>query len=154
MAPLWPLTFSSGERPRALLFKFLCTYICVNGFIYNQEYLHQLGDHYSGSGLFDMLSETIQTFFGHKFNVIVFSIYSHCLIFSQKRLHELGDYRFGAGVLDVQYEDNNILLSCGYDTFLHMWDLRCQRAWYVAPQKCLVLITSMIKLFPVYLTTT
>ena len=41
-------------------------------------------------------------------------------------------YRFGAGVLDVQYEDPHILLSCGYDTLVRMWDIRASHThWYV-----------------------
>lgn len=37
----------------------------------------------------------------------------------------LGSYRYGAGILDMKYEDNNTLLTCGYDANLRMWDLRC-----------------------------
>ncbi|XP_062576658.1 F-box/WD repeat-containing protein 4-like [Saccostrea cucullata] len=33
-------------------------------------------------------------------------------------------HKIGAGVLDLHYENENTLLSCGYDTFVHMWDLR------------------------------
>ncbi len=34
------------------------------------------------------------------------------------------DYKHGAGVLDVQYESPTTLWSCGYDTFIRLWDLR------------------------------
>jgi len=33
-------------------------------------------------------------------------------------------YKYGAGVLDIQFESPNTLLSCGYDTYVRMWDLR------------------------------
>ncbi|KAK2170861.1 hypothetical protein NP493_1127g00026 [Ridgeia piscesae] len=33
-------------------------------------------------------------------------------------------YKYGAGVLDVQFESPDIVLSCGYDTCVRMWDLR------------------------------
>ncbi|XP_056005503.1 F-box/WD repeat-containing protein 4-like isoform X2 [Ostrea edulis] len=42
------------------------------------------------------------------------------------------EYKVGAGVLDMQYENEHILLTCGYDTFVRMWDLRinkCVCAW-------------------------
>ncbi|XP_038046608.1 F-box/WD repeat-containing protein 4-like isoform X2 [Patiria miniata] len=34
------------------------------------------------------------------------------------------NWRHGAGILDMQYESQNTLLSCGYDTTVRMWDLR------------------------------
>lgn len=33
-------------------------------------------------------------------------------------------YQTGAGVLNIQYETPQILLSCGYDTLVRMWDMR------------------------------
>lgn len=40
-------------------------------------------------------------------------------------LGSLGElYKRGAGVLDVQYETMHTLLSCGYDTYIRLWDLR------------------------------
>ena len=39
-----------------------------------------------------------------------------------------GRYKNGAGVLDIQYESPDILLSCGYDTSIRMWDLRTSLA--------------------------
>ncbi|CAH1784610.1 unnamed protein product [Owenia fusiformis] len=40
-------------------------------------------------------------------------------------LHNLGsNFRRGAGVLDIQYETPHILLTCGYDTNIRLWDLR------------------------------
>ncbi len=38
----------------------------------------------------------------------------------------------GAGVLDIQWHGRDTFLSCGYDTFARMWDVRCGRcvrAW-------------------------
>lgn len=35
-------------------------------------------------------------------------------------------FKRGAGVLDMAFESPNILLTCGYDTYLRMWDLRTQ----------------------------
>jgi F-box/WD-40 domain protein 4 len=38
----------------------------------------------------------------------------------------------GAGMLDIQWLDDNTFLSCGYDTYARMWDVRanaCVRAW-------------------------
>jgi F-box/WD-40 domain protein 4 len=32
--------------------------------------------------------------------------------------------RRGAGVLDLKFESPNILLSCGYDTAVRLWDMR------------------------------
>ncbi|XP_040354991.1 F-box/WD repeat-containing protein 4 isoform X2 [Ixodes scapularis] len=37
------------------------------------------------------------------------------------------DHRNGAGVLHVCTETPSELLSCGYDTFVRLWDLRCPR---------------------------
>ncbi|XP_052773792.1 F-box/WD repeat-containing protein 4-like [Mya arenaria] len=61
----------------------------------------------------------------------------------QGQTHVLGDYRYGAGVLDVRFEDDNTLLSCGYDACLRLWDLRtstCVSEWaepYDATVYCL-----------------
>ncbi|XP_053406455.1 F-box/WD repeat-containing protein 4-like [Mercenaria mercenaria] len=49
-----------------------------------------------------------------------------------ERIFSLGSYRYGAGVLDMKYEDNNTLLTCGYDATLRMWDMRsgrCVEEW-------------------------
>lgn len=35
------------------------------------------------------------------------------------------NYKRGAGVLDILYETKDVLLSCGYDTYIRLWDLRC-----------------------------
>lgn len=38
----------------------------------------------------------------------------------------------GSGILDIHWEDENSLLTCGYDTYLRKWDLRtgcCVRSW-------------------------
>ncbi|XP_064603019.1 F-box/WD repeat-containing protein 4-like isoform X2 [Liolophura sinensis] len=40
--------------------------------------------------------------------------------------------RRGAGVLDIQFDSPHTLLSCGYDTFLRLWDTRtgtCVSSW-------------------------
>uniref|UniRef100_H3CI41 F-box and WD repeat domain containing 4 n=2 Tax=Tetraodon nigroviridis TaxID=99883 RepID=H3CI41_TETNG len=39
-------------------------------------------------------------------------------------------FRRGAGVLDMVFETPSQLLTCGYDTFIRMWDLRLN------PRKC------------------
>nr|XP_032808388.1 F-box/WD repeat-containing protein 4 isoform X2 [Petromyzon marinus] len=44
------------------------------------------------------------------------------------------EFRHGAGVLGVQFETPSVLLSCGHDTFLRLWDTRssmrqCVREW-------------------------
>lgn len=42
------------------------------------------------------------------------------------------DHKIGAGVLDMQFEDDHTLLTCGYDTYVRMWDLRtnqCVCSW-------------------------
>ncbi|KAK3590233.1 hypothetical protein CHS0354_041300 [Potamilus streckersoni] len=47
-------------------------------------------------------------------------------------LYSLGKARRGAGILDIKYESPNILLTCGYDTFIRMWDTRtgkCVSEW-------------------------
>ncbi len=44
-----------------------------------------------------------------------------------------GPYRNGAGVLDIQFDTPDILLSCGYDTLVRLWDLRVSHnKWYVS----------------------
>ncbi|KAF3708514.1 F-box/WD repeat-containing protein 4 Dactylin F-box and WD-40 domain-containing protein 4 [Channa argus] len=42
------------------------------------------------------------------------------------------DYRRGAGVLDMVFESPFQLLTCGYDTFIRLWDLR------LSPRKCVM----------------
>lgn len=32
--------------------------------------------------------------------------------------------KLGAGVMDIKFESPNILLSCGYDTAVRLWDIR------------------------------
>ena len=45
--------------------------------------------------------------------------------FSGVSLGYLGDeHKRGSGVLDMKFESPNILLTCGHDTYLRMWDLR------------------------------
>ena len=45
--------------------------------------------------------------------------------FSGELLGHLGDeHKRGSGVLDMRFESPNILLTCGHDTYLRMWDLR------------------------------
>ncbi|XP_014784206.1 F-box/WD repeat-containing protein 4 isoform X1 [Octopus bimaculoides] len=42
------------------------------------------------------------------------------------------NHRHGAGVLDIKYETPFTLLSCGYDSFARLWDLRtnkCELMW-------------------------
>ncbi|GFR61033.1 F-box/WD repeat-containing protein 4-like [Elysia marginata] len=42
------------------------------------------------------------------------------------------NHRRGAGVLDVRFESPNEMLTCGYDTFIRLWDMRtysCVRQW-------------------------
>ncbi|RUS87773.1 hypothetical protein EGW08_004438 [Elysia chlorotica] len=42
------------------------------------------------------------------------------------------NHRRGAGVLDLRFESPNELLTCGYDTFIRLWDMRthtCVRQW-------------------------
>ncbi|XP_056147922.1 F-box/WD repeat-containing protein 4 isoform X1 [Lampris incognitus] len=41
-------------------------------------------------------------------------------------------FRRGAGVLDMVYESPFQLLTCGYDTFIRLWDLR------LSPRKCVM----------------
>lgn len=41
-------------------------------------------------------------------------------------------HKRGAGILDIKYETPQSLLTCGYDCFLRLWDLRtqsCVREW-------------------------
>ncbi|XP_005747470.1 F-box/WD repeat-containing protein 4 isoform X1 [Pundamilia nyererei] len=40
------------------------------------------------------------------------------------------DFRRGAGVLDIRFESPFQLFTCGYDTFIRLWDLR------LCPRKC------------------
>jgi len=41
------------------------------------------------------------------------------------------DYRHGAGVLDIHFDSAFTLLTCGYDTFVRLWDLRASlHSWY------------------------
>lgn len=48
-------------------------------------------------------------------------------------LSQLGrEHKIGAGVLDMQFEDEHTLLTCGYDTYVRMWDLRTNQ-WYDSP---------------------
>ncbi|XP_013860504.1 F-box/WD repeat-containing protein 4 [Austrofundulus limnaeus] len=42
------------------------------------------------------------------------------------------EFRRGAGVLDIQFESPFQLLTCGYDTFIRLWDLR------LSPQRCVL----------------
>lgn len=35
------------------------------------------------------------------------------------------NWRNGAGILDIVWEDPHTILSCGYDTYIRKWDLRC-----------------------------
>ncbi|XP_026164874.1 F-box/WD repeat-containing protein 4 isoform X1 [Mastacembelus armatus] len=42
------------------------------------------------------------------------------------------EFRRGAGVLDMVFESPFQLLSCGYDTFIRLWDLR------LSPRKCVM----------------
>lgn len=48
-------------------------------------------------------------------------------------LCHLGDqHKRGSGVLDMKFESPNILLTCGHDTYVRMWDLRthsCVNMW-------------------------
>ena len=39
------------------------------------------------------------------------------------------NHKRGAGVLDLRFESPNELLTCGYDTFIRLWDLRTH-TWY------------------------
>ncbi|XP_071169608.1 F-box/WD repeat-containing protein 4-like [Mytilus edulis] len=52
---------------------------------------------------------------------------------SCRLLHNLGSgHKRGAGVLDIKYETSHIMLTCGYDTSLRLWDLRtlsCEKEW-------------------------
>uniref|UniRef100_A0A668AIZ3 F-box and WD repeat domain containing 4 n=1 Tax=Myripristis murdjan TaxID=586833 RepID=A0A668AIZ3_9TELE len=41
-------------------------------------------------------------------------------------------FRRGAGVLDMQFESPFQLFTCGYDTFIRLWDLR------LSPRKCVM----------------
>jgi len=54
------------------------------------------------------------------------------------RIQQIGclghDYRHGAGVLDIEFDSASMLLTCGYDTIIRLWDLRasfsqCVSAW-------------------------
>ncbi|XP_028323946.1 F-box/WD repeat-containing protein 4 isoform X2 [Gouania willdenowi] len=42
------------------------------------------------------------------------------------------EFRRGAGVLDIVFESPFQLLTCGYDTFIRLWDLR------LCPRKCVM----------------
>ncbi|KAJ3610749.1 hypothetical protein NHX12_022840 [Muraenolepis orangiensis] len=42
------------------------------------------------------------------------------------------DYRRGAGVLDMVFETPHQLYTCGYDTYIRLWDLR------LSPRKCVM----------------
>lgn len=52
---------------------------------------------------------------------------------SCRLLYNLGSgYKKGAGILDIKYETPHIMLTCGYDTSLRLWDLRtlsCEKEW-------------------------
>ncbi|KAK7110224.1 F-box/WD repeat-containing protein 4-like [Littorina saxatilis] len=54
-------------------------------------------------------------------------------IHSGQLLGHLGDeHKRGSGVLDLKFESPNILLTCGHDTYLRMWDMRthtCVSSW-------------------------
>lgn len=42
------------------------------------------------------------------------------------------NHKRGAGVLDIRFESPNEMLTCGYDTFIRLWDLRthtCVQQW-------------------------
>ena len=55
------------------------------------------------------------------YNVIV------CFYFSCRSLCELNcdsSKKHGAGILDMKFESANVLLSCGYDTAVRLWDMR------------------------------
>lgn len=65
-------------------------------------------------------------------------------------LSQLGrDHKIGAGVLDMQFEDEHTLLTCGYDTYVRMWDLRTNQ-WYdspfiLLPTTCYIILTFLFK---------
>lgn len=65
-------------------------------------------------------------------------------------VNQLGrEHKIGAGVLDMQFEDEHTLLTCGYDTYVRMWDLRTNQ-WYdspfiLLPTTCYILLTSLFK---------
>ncbi|XP_005093209.1 F-box/WD repeat-containing protein 4 [Aplysia californica] len=65
---------------------------------------------------------------------------------SGNRLGDLGvNHRMGAGVLDLMFESPHELLTCGYDTFLRMWDLRtmtCVRQWEEPYDSALYCVTT------------
>lgn len=56
------------------------------------------------------------------------------------------EHRNGAGVLHVYPETQNQLLSCGYDTYVRLWDLRspatCVRAWEDPHDSCVYCVAS------------
>lgn len=61
------------------------------------------------------------------------------------------EHKIGAGVLDMQFEDEHTLLTCGYDTYVRMWDLRTNK-WYdmtcpfiLLQTTCYILLTSLFK---------
>ncbi|KAG7252762.1 hypothetical protein CRUP_028695, partial [Coryphaenoides rupestris] len=42
------------------------------------------------------------------------------------------EFRRGAGVLDMAFETPHQLYTCGYDTYIRLWDLR------LSPRKCVM----------------
>ena len=69
--------------------------------------------------------------------ILRFHCFCVCISFPRALMANLGGpYRNGAGVLDIQFENPNILFSCGYDTMVRMWDLRYSHdKWYVPPAR-------------------
>lgn len=59
--------------------------------------------------------------------VSIIDLNKSCIVSQLGREHKIG-----AGVLDMQFEDEHTLLTCGYDTYVRMWDLRtnqCVGSW-------------------------
>lgn len=63
-----------------------------------------------------------------KFILLQFKVF-----FRHKLINSLGEnFKKGSGILDMHWEDENTLLTCGYDTFLRKWDFRtgqCIQKW-------------------------
>lgn len=49
----------------------------------------------------------------------------YCFVYSGRHVTNFGNPQYGAGILDIAPESYYTLYSCGYDTTLRLWDIRC-----------------------------
>lgn len=77
--------------------------------------------------LVDNYSKTCRLFIDHQLKKTTdeFPSFQCSLVLRLEFVCSLGSqFRRGAGVLDIVFETPFQLLTCGYDTFIRMWDLR------------------------------